>query len=44
MEKEVLMKLNDIIEVQIEKLVYEGLGLARYGENNFVVFVKNSLN
>lgn len=37
------MKLNDIIEVQIEKLVYEGLGLARYGENNFVVFVKNSL-
>jgi len=38
-----LIKVNDVIEVTIEKLVYEGLGLARYGENNFVVFIKNSL-
>ncbi len=37
------MKLNDIIIVNIEKLTYEGLGLARYGEDKFVVFVKNSL-
>lgn len=37
------MKINDIIDVKIEKLTYEGLGLARFGDDKFVVFVKNSL-
>lgn len=38
-----MIKLNDEITVDIEKLTYEGLALARYGEENFVVFVSNAL-
>jgi len=38
-----LIKLNDVIEVEIEKLVYGGDGLARFGNENFVIFIKNSL-
>lgn len=37
------MKLGDILEVEIEKLVYGGDGLARVGAEEFVVFVKNSI-
>ncbi len=37
------MKLGDILEVVIEKTVYGGDGLARVGDEQFVVFVKNSL-
>ena len=37
------MKLGEIIEVEIEKTVYGGDGLARYGKEQFVVFVKNSI-
>ena len=38
-----MIKLNDIIEVEIEKLVFGFDGLARYGDEQFVVFVKDSL-
>ncbi|MBQ9150008.1 23S rRNA (uracil(1939)-C(5))-methyltransferase RlmD [bacterium] len=38
-----MIKLNDIIDVEIEKLVYGGDGLARVGDEKFVIFVKNSL-
>ena len=34
------MKLNDIVEVEIEKLVFGFDGLARYGDEQFVIFVK----
>ena len=37
------MKLNDVIEVVIEKSVYGGDGLARVGKEQFVVFVKDSI-
>lgn len=37
------MKLNDVIEIVIEKSVYGGDGLARVGEEQFVVFVKDSI-
>lgn len=37
------MKLGDIVEVEIEKLVYGGDGLTRYKDEQFVIFVKNSL-
>lgn len=37
------LKKNDVIDVKIEKLVYGGMGLARYGSENFVVFVRNSV-
>ncbi|MBR3604554.1 MAG: 23S rRNA (uracil(1939)-C(5))-methyltransferase RlmD [Candidatus Gastranaerophilales bacterium] len=37
------MKLGDIVEVNIEKTVYGGDGLARIGDEQFVVFVKNAL-
>ena len=33
------IKKNDILEFEIEKLVYEGAGLARYG--NLPIFIKN---
>ena len=38
-----MIKLNDIIEIEIEKLTYGGEGLARYGTEKFVIFVKNAL-
>ena len=38
-----MIKLNDIIEVKIEKTVYGGDGLARTGNKNFVIFVKDSI-
>ena len=38
-----MIKLNDVIEVEIEKLTYGNDGLARYGEEKFVVFVKDAL-
>lgn len=38
-----MIKINDIVEVEIEKLVYGGDGLARYKDEKFVIFVKNSL-
>lgn len=37
------MKLGDVVEVNIEKTVFGGDGLARYGEDNFVIFVENAL-
>ena len=37
------MKLNDVIEVVVEKSIYGGDGLARVGEDNFVVFIKDSI-
>ena len=37
------MKLGDVVEVNIEKSVFGGDGLARYGEDNFVIFVENAL-
>lgn len=37
------MKLGEIVEVVIEKSIYGGDGLARVGEEQFVVFVKNAL-
>ena len=37
------MKLGEIVEVVIEKSVYGGDGLARVGEEQFVVFVKDSI-
>ena len=36
------MKVNDTIELTVEKLVYQGYGLCRY-DNNFVVFIENAL-
>lgn len=38
-----MIKLNDIIEVEVEKMTYGGDGLCRYGEDKFVVFVKDSV-
>lgn len=38
-----MIKLGDIIEVTIEKAVYGGDGLARFSDDNFVIFVKNAL-
>ena len=38
-----MIKLNDIIDVVVEKLTYGAEGLARYGEENFVIFIKNAL-
>jgi len=38
-----LIKLNDILEVKIEKLTYGLEGLTRYGDNKFVIFIKNAL-
>lgn len=37
------MIINDIIELKVEKLVYEGSALCRYGEDGFVIFVSNAL-
>lgn len=37
------MKRNDEIIVNIEKLAQTGEGIARYGEEKFVIFVKNAL-
>ena len=38
------MKLGETLEVTIEKSVYGGDGLARIGEEKFVIFVKNYQN
>ncbi|MBR1616938.1 23S rRNA (uracil(1939)-C(5))-methyltransferase RlmD [bacterium] len=38
-----MIKINDIIEVQAQKLVWGGKTLCRYGEDNFVVFVEDAL-
>ena len=38
-----MIKLGDIVEVVVEKSVYGGDGLARIGQDNFVVFVKDSI-
>ena len=38
-----LIKLNDTIELKIEKLTPTGEGLARFGEEKFVVFVIGAL-
>ena len=37
------MKINDEIIVNIEKITPKGEGLARFGEDKFVIFVKNAL-
>lgn len=37
------MNIGDIVELNIEKLVYGGKGLARFGEDKFSIFVENSL-
>lgn len=37
------MKINDEIIVKIEKLTFGSLGLSRFGEEKFVVFVSKSL-
>ena len=38
-----LIKIGDIVNVQIEKLTFGGDGLARFGEDKFVIFVENSV-
>ncbi len=38
-----LIKLNDIIELEIEKLTPTGDALARFGEEKFVVFISGAL-
>ena len=38
-----MIKLNDIIEVEIEKLTYGKEALARFGADNFVIFVKEAI-
>ena len=38
-----MIKLNDIINIKIEKLTYGKEALARFGEDNFVIFVKGAL-
>ena len=38
-----MIKLNDIINIKIEKLTYGDCALSRYGEDNFVIFVKGAL-
>ena len=38
-----MINLGDIVELKIEKLVYEGKGLARYGKNKLSIFVENAL-
>ncbi len=38
-----MIKLNDIINIKIEKLTYGKEALARYGEDNFVIFTKGAL-
>ncbi len=37
------MRIGDIFELNIEKLVYQGYGLARLGDEKFCVFVENVL-
>ena len=37
------MNIGDIIELNIEKLVYQGKGIARYGNDKLSVFVENVL-
>jgi len=37
------MSIEDIFELKIEKLVYQGLGLARLGSEKFCVFVEGAL-
>ena len=39
-----MIKLGDIVDVVIEKTVYQGEGLARIGEEKFVVFVKDAIS
>lgn len=38
-----MINIRDIIEVEIEKITFGGSGLARVGEEKFVVFVDNCL-
>lgn len=38
-----MIKLNDILNIKIEKLTYGDCALSRYGEDNFVIFVKGAL-
>ena len=38
-----MIKLGDIIEVEVEKLTYGAKGLARFGEEKFVVFIQNAI-
>ena len=37
------MNISDIVELTIEKVVYQGKGLARYGKDKLSVFVDNVL-
>lgn len=37
------MNVGDIVELNIEKLVYEGIGLARFGSDKFIIFIENVL-
>ena len=37
------MKINDEIIVDIENITPQGEGLCRYGEDNFVIFIKDCL-
>ena len=39
-----MIKLGDIVDVVIEKTVCQGEGLARIGEEKFVVFVKDAIS
>ena len=38
-----MLKLNDIITIDAEKLTYGGDCIGRWGENKFVVFIKNAV-
>ncbi len=38
-----MLKINDAVDLTIEKLVYGGDGLCRFGKEKFVVFVKNAV-
>ncbi len=38
-----MIKVDDLINVKIEKMTHDFEGLARVGDENFVVFVKNAL-
>ncbi len=38
-----MLKISDTVDLTIEKLVYGGDGLCRFGEEKFVVFVKNAV-
>lgn len=38
-----MLKINDVIELEIEKLTYGSTALARYGKEKYVIFVPNAV-